>query len=327
MAGWPPGHCQVGADSRVILAGLRAQYTRVPREDGVRWNTSAAPPSGLPNRSCRGLRPGQPLRLQPTPSCAACPGCALPRYALLRAARVGCRGAPGARAEGCARGGRQRGALRAPEGMLPRRQGKKSTRRVFAAAPGVCPWRAVSALCRRRGQPLPQALPQLPQLRCVHLHNTRRLAASAGCARRPPLRAGERGETAVGGAGATGWVGARGGKGRSRAAVPPRRPSRAGGPAARAGGLPAPDRAGPPRVWAPPGPPWQGLRQAGSVGRVGRPQAWAPAGAGWQGVGGRGRVGLREKWLYFSYTPRPVLRRGGESNLASLSRRVCRCLK
>ena len=130
------------------------------------------PPSGLPNRSCRGLRPGQPLRLQPTPSCAACPGCALPRYALLRAARVGCRGAPGARAEGCARGGRQRGALRAPEGMLPRRQGKKSTRRVFAAAPGVCPWRAVSALCRRRGQPLPQALPQLPQLRCVHLHNT-----------------------------------------------------------------------------------------------------------------------------------------------------------
>jgi Group II intron, maturase-specific domain len=56
--------------------------------------------------------------------------------------------------------------------MLPRRQGEKSTRRVFAVAPGVCPWRAVSALCRRRGQPLPQALPQLPQLRCVHLHNT-----------------------------------------------------------------------------------------------------------------------------------------------------------
>jgi hypothetical protein len=37
-------------------------------------------------------------------------------------------------------------------------------------------------------------------------------------------------------------------------------------------------------------------------GRAGRPQARAPAGAGWQGVGGRGRVGLREKWLYFSYT-------------------------
>jgi hypothetical protein len=64
-----------------------------------------------------------------------------------------------------------------------------------------------------------------------------------------------------------------------------------------------PARADPPRVWAPPGTPWQGRRQAGSVGRVGRPQAWAPAGAGWQGVGGRGRVGRREKWLYFSYTP------------------------
>ena len=48
----------------------------------------------------------------------------------------------------------------------------------------------------------------------------RRLAASAGCARRPPLSAGELGETSGGGAGATGWVGARGGKGRSRAAAP-----------------------------------------------------------------------------------------------------------
>jgi hypothetical protein len=37
-------------------------------------------------------------------------------------------------------------------------------------------------------------------------------------------------------------------------------------------------------------------------GRAGRPQARAPAGAGWQEVGGRGQVGLREKWLYFSYT-------------------------
>jgi len=132
----------------------------------------------------------------------------------------------------------------------------------------------------------------------------RRLAASAGCARRPPRSAGELGETSGGGAGATGWVGARGGKGRSRAAVPPAPPQPRWRPGRRPGrGLPAPDRAGPPRVWAPPGPPWQGLRPAGSVGRVGRPQAWAPAGAGWQGVGGRGRVGLREKWLCFSYTP------------------------
>ena len=45
---------------------------------------------------------------------------------------------------------------------------------------------------------------------------------------------------------------------------------------------------------------------------AGPPLAWdaagnalvrrVPAGAGWQGVGGRGQVGLREKWLYFSYT-------------------------
>jgi hypothetical protein len=78
----------------------------------------------------------------------------------------------------------------------------------------------------------------------------RRLAASAGCARRPPLRAGELGATSGGGAGATGWVGASGGKGRSRAAVPPeplqprwlpgRRPGRA-------------LRRGPVACWLPPG--------------------------------------------------------------------------
>ena len=86
-----------------------------------------------------------------------------------------------------------------------------------------------------------------------------------------------------------------------------------GGAPAVAKAVPAPQspRAAPvaaqPR-WLP------GLRQAGSVGRAGRPQAWAPAGAGWQEVGGRGRVGLREKWLCFSYTlvarfllPRPGL--------------------
>src|SRR5262249_36015336 len=69
---------------------------------------------------------------------------------------------------------------------------------------------------------------------------------------------------------------ASGGKGRSRAAGPPEqapaalaaRPPSWLCPAARAGGPPAPDRAGPPRVWAPPGTPWQGLSQAGIVGRV-----------------------------------------------------------
>jgi hypothetical protein len=46
-------------------------------------------------------------------------------------------------------------------------QRQKSTRRVFAAAPWSPPWRVVSALCRRRGQPLLQAPRQLPQLRRV----------------------------------------------------------------------------------------------------------------------------------------------------------------
>jgi hypothetical protein len=63
----------------------------------------------------------------------------------------------------------------------------------------------------------------------------RRLAASAGCARRPPLSAGELGETSVGGAGATGWVGASGGKGRSQAAVPPAPPQPRGWPGRRPG--------------------------------------------------------------------------------------------
>ena len=55
-------------------------------------------------------------------------------------------------------------------------------------------------------------------------------------------------------------------------------------PAARACGLPAADRAGPPRAWGASGPPWPGLRQAG--------RGWADA-VGWDGV----------KWLYFAYTP------------------------
>src|SRR5262249_24715931 len=115
-------------------------------------------------------------------------------------------------------------------------------------------------------------------------------------ARRPPLGAGELGATSGGDAGATGWGYARGGKGRSRAAVPPpaapgalaARPPSWPCPAVRAGGLRAPARAGPPRVGAPPGRPWPGLRQAGSVGGAGRPQGWALAGAGWQGGGDGG---------------------------------------
>jgi hypothetical protein len=71
--------------------------------------------------------------------------------------------------------------------------------------------------------------------------------------------------------------------------------------------------AGPPLAWGAAGNPLA-RRGARGAGRVGRPQARAPAGAGWQGVGGRGQVGLREKWLYLSYTllapprRRPTLR-------------------
>ena len=85
---------------------------------------------------------------------------------------------------------------------------------------------------------------------------------------------------------------------------PPRSPNGAAGPA------PKPRKASRSRLAASAGSPaavldvprGAGLARAGRVGRADRPQAWAPAGAGWQGVDGRGRVGLREKWLYFSYT-------------------------
>ena len=75
------------------------------------------------------------------------------------------------------------------------------------------------------------------------------------------------------------------------------------GPAARAGGLEG-SRQGWPAAGA--GASGPALARPAPGGQRGacrqQPQAWAPAGAGWQGVGGRGRVGLREKWLYFSYT-------------------------
>jgi hypothetical protein len=42
------------------------------------------PPPSLPTRLSRGLRPRAALRRDPPPSCGACPGRALLRYALLR---------------------------------------------------------------------------------------------------------------------------------------------------------------------------------------------------------------------------------------------------
>jgi hypothetical protein len=67
-----------------------------------------------------------------------------------------------------------------------------------------------------------------------HRASRRRLAASAGCARRPPLSAGELGATSGGGAGATGWGGrlrARPGKACARGAGGGR--TRAGGTASK----------------------------------------------------------------------------------------------
>jgi hypothetical protein len=64
---------------------------------------------------------------------------------------------------------------------------------------------------------------------------------------------------------------------------------------------PAATSAGPPLAWGAAGNALA-RRVPEGAGRAGRPQPRAPAGAGWQGVGGRGQMGLREKWLYFSYT-------------------------
>ena len=94
-------------------------------------------------------------------------------------------------------------------------------KRLLGNACGGEMWR-----CQQQGEGVPPRSPNgaacpSPKPRRA---SRRRLAASAGCARRPPLRAGERGETSGGGAGATGWVGASGGKGRSRAAGPPEPP-------------------------------------------------------------------------------------------------------
>src|SRR5262249_61691055 len=54
-------------------------------------------PAAFHNRLCRGLRPGQPLRLHPALSCATCPDRAPPCGGPLRqaAARRGARGGRG----------------------------------------------------------------------------------------------------------------------------------------------------------------------------------------------------------------------------------------
>jgi hypothetical protein len=65
-------------------------------------------PSAFQHRPCRGLRPGQSLRLHPNLSCAACPGRDGPCCAPLQR---GCRSVLGAPHAPRARRGRRRGAL------------------------------------------------------------------------------------------------------------------------------------------------------------------------------------------------------------------------
>ena len=240
----------------------------------MRWNTSAAPPpqafqtalaaAFAPDNPC-GFSLPHPARHVQAALCRATPCCEPLGWAAAarrgRVQRVRKRWSPARSAEG-SRGYAPRGARAKsrPVEFLPR-------------PPGVCPWRAVSAPLQTPGSAAPAGAAATP---AASLRPSAQYTPSGGQALAAP---GGRywalvswGRPRSGGAGATGWVGARGGKGRSRAA-----------PSALAA-RPAPDRAGPPRGGAPPGTPWQGRRQAGSVGRVSRPQAWAPAGAG----GGRG---------------------------------------
>ena len=285
MAGWPPGHCQVGADSRVILAGRRS----IPECGKMACG-------GTPRRPP--LRPSKPLLPRPSPRTTH--GFSLPhparhvQAALCRALHLAASRSGGlprraGRVQRCARGGRQRGAL-GLQRVCSRGARAKSRPVEFCRGPWRMPLARRFSPLQTPGQPLPQALPQLPQLRCVHLHNTRRLAASAGCARRPLLGAGELGRPRSGAQGRQG--------GWARAVA---RPFRAA-PSALAA-RPAPDRlarrggGASGHALARPAP--GGQRGAGE-----RPQAWAPAGAELAGVGGRGRVGLRERMaLFFLYPP------------------------
>src|SRR5215475_1755633 len=60
------------------------------------WRMDGKPRTqGFPHGRSEALAPGQPLTHSPPPSCAACPGHALPRHAWRRAAFVGPRGRRG----------------------------------------------------------------------------------------------------------------------------------------------------------------------------------------------------------------------------------------
>ena len=90
----------------------------MPCGEGPPRDFEIFPPAAFQTRPSRGLHPRAPLRLYPNPSCAACPGCAKPLYALLQAAPAGGRGALGARQAPRAR-------LAAGGGVRPGGRGEK----------------------------------------------------------------------------------------------------------------------------------------------------------------------------------------------------------
>ena len=79
---------------KVVRAASPLQPLRVFRSAAAQLLAPCGPPADRPSR---GLHPRAPLRGYLHPSCAACPGCAKPLYALLHAAPAGCRGALRAR--------------------------------------------------------------------------------------------------------------------------------------------------------------------------------------------------------------------------------------
>ena len=103
--------------ARMIVARTTATPKTIPgcseshrcNRRNVHVETTPPPPGFLAcPAACPAAVPPAPLRALPYPILR---GMSRPRYALLQAAQVGCRGAPGARAEGGASGGHRRGAL------------------------------------------------------------------------------------------------------------------------------------------------------------------------------------------------------------------------
>lgn len=74
--------------------------TKTSKQSDFRKSRFCMADPNSPCPPCRGLRPGQPLRLHPTVSCTACPGRDGLRYAVLRAAPARCGSPLGARKRG-----------------------------------------------------------------------------------------------------------------------------------------------------------------------------------------------------------------------------------